>query len=782
MTGNKIVRRVSAITDEFVSHGRITIKNRDTELALRCVFGFLFGFIISTAKIFGARSPFGIGYAATRDTSLPGLFSIAGVAVGYLVGGPFAWTVKYISALILTVAAIITFRKSELSVKPYFMALNAGFMTFCIGFVYLADDEITAINVLLFLLETIIAAASAWAYDAMFNEHRERQFYDTYDDVRNITVVLFSLSSVFIAVSAVKFFDFISVGRIFASAVILLITFNGKSAYGCPAAVIIGVAMDSAAAIQPYFTVIYGFAALISGVFARHGKYLFSLSFMFVASAAAVWSYTDMTAIAALCEVLAGCVIFLMLPKKAVLSVGAILPQGQYGNGAARARDHTRKHIEQAAAAFRELHDGAREADLNKQREFNVAAVFDNAAEKVCRKCANAPRCWHTDYQNTLNVLNDLTPVMMEKGSVSVSDLADHFVESCAHADAFADAISQELRGALYRYSYKSRLIEKQSAAYSQYADMAAVLNGFADDLAVRIDAEAGAERRLLKYLRSIDIRASAAVFRDRGGRLHVELSGRKLYRLQRMPDYLDKLSAVLETRLCTSELRNSPEYIELLEAEPFTASVGIASAKKSGQAVSGDRGTYFKTDEGMLYIILSDGMGTGSEAARCSGGVVHILERFLRAGVEPDAAVRILNGLLLLKNANDTVCATVDLMCISLFTGETKIFKYGAAPSYIRKSGGVSRIECRSFAAGLGTPPDERPDVIRLKLPPSSIAVIASDGVTENGDDWLKTYIEGYDGESPRELAKSIIRSSVDKFGSMDDMTVITVFMQERK
>ena len=143
---------------------------------------------------------------------------------------------------------------------------------------------------------------------------------------------------------------------------------------------------------------------------------------------------------------------------------------------------------------------------------------------------------------------------------------------------------------------------------------------------------------------------------------------------------------------------------------------------------------------------------------------------------------MRILNGLLLLKNANDTVCATVDLMCISLFTGETKIFKYGAAPSYIRKSGGVSRIECRSFAAGLGTPPDERPDVIRLKLPPSSIAVIASDGVTENGDDWLKTYIEGYDGESPRELAKSIIRSSVDKFGSMDDMTVITVFMQERK
>lgn len=49
-----------------------------------------------------------------------------------------------------------------------------------------------------------------------------------------------------------------------------------------------------------------------------------------------------------------------------------------------------------------------------------------------------------------------------------------------------------------------------------------------------------------------------------------------------------------------------------LLEAEPLAVSVGIAALKKRGEKVSGDRGSYFKTDSGVLCVILSDGMGTG--------------------------------------------------------------------------------------------------------------------------------------------------------------------------
>ena len=81
--------------------------------------------------------------------------------------------------------------------------------------------------------------------------------------------------------------------------------------------------------------------------------------------------------------------------------------------------------------------------------------------------------------------------------------------------------------------------------------------------------------------------------------------------------------------RLCQPyELGEDSSSLTLLEAEPLAVSVGIAALKKRGERVSGDRGTYFKTDSGVLCVILADGMGCGDEAAKDSGQVVDILEK----------------------------------------------------------------------------------------------------------------------------------------------------------
>ena len=41
---------------------------------------------------------------------------------------------------------------------------------------------------------------------------------------------------------------------------------------------------------------------------------------------------------------------------------------------------------------------------------------------------------------------------------------------------------------------------------------------------------------------------------------------------------------------------------------------IGVASRKRRDSAMSGDTGTYFKTEDGVVYVILSDGMGSGRE------------------------------------------------------------------------------------------------------------------------------------------------------------------------
>ncbi len=56
----------------------------------------------------------------------------------------------------------------------------------------------------------------------------------------------------------------------------------------------------------------------------------------------------------------------------------------------------------------------------------------------------------------------------------------------------------------------------------------------------------------------------------------------------------------------------------------------------------------------------------------------------------------------MLLKCGDNWGFATVDLMCVDLFSGETCFYKYGAAPSYVSASRGIRRIKCESFAPGL--------------------------------------------------------------------------------
>jgi stage II sporulation protein E len=108
-----------------------------------------------------------------------------------------------------------------------------------------------------------------------------------------------------------------------------------------------------------------------------------------------------------------------------------------------------------------------------------------------------------------------------------------------------------------------------------------------------------------------------------------------------------------------------------LNEAEPLFPDIGVCAQKKRGQQISGDSGTYFKTENGILTVIMSDGMGSGREAALESGVAVRLLERFLRAGIKPLSAMRTLNSALLLKNGEQYGLTTVDLMRLNLFSQE---------------------------------------------------------------------------------------------------------------
>ena len=206
-----------------------------------------------------------------------------------------------------------------------------------------------------------------------------------------------------------------------------------------------------------------------------------------------------------------------------------------------------------------------------------------------------------------------------------------------------------------------------------------------------------------------------------------------------------------------------------------------MAALKKKGERVSGDRGSYFKTEAGVLCVILADGMGAGDEAARDSARVVEILEKFLRSGADPAVAMKILNSVLLLRGGDNWGFTTVDLMCVDLFTGETCFYKYGAAPSYVKSGKQIRRVKGESLAAGLASREGAAPDVVRLRLQPGSTALIASDGVVADPEDsWVKDLLSQEQTDMKR-LARTVLRKAEELYGAGDDMTVLALRVEER-
>jgi stage II sporulation protein E len=748
------------------------------ECAVRCALAFA----LSGAHILGGLSPFAIGFVASAGGAVTIIASFVGAAAGYLAFGSVVWAVKYIAVAIIISTVAVVFRDTEVFRSAWFMPLCLWFVTLCIGLVTAASGGWSFGAATLMVTDSVVAGGCAYFYRLALSTWAGRLKFEQSTEVTHTISVLITIATLLIALAGLKLFGVVSIGRSAAVLVVLLAAYKGGSGFGSACGVAVGLAMDAALGDGPFFSAAYAAAGLVSGIFARRGKLAFTLSFILASASASVMAMRSPAMPPTLFEVFVASVIFMLIPASAMSRVGALLPENARGNGVQKAREYTKSHVDGASRAFRDLYESVNAATETIEGEESISCVFDRAADAVCRKCKRSAECWTAGYQSTRDVMNHVTPVLQERGMVEVADFPDYFADECDRLQSFAGAVNSEHRLFLQRKQLKNRLRAGQVAAFSQYSDLSEVLTEIGTELGGAVSFEPELENRLKKYFLSNSLEPDVAVFRDRGGRLRAEVSGVNVGALRREPAYLDKLSAVLDTRLYAAEDMAMPDRLLLLEAEPLAATVGIAYLKKRGQDVSGDKGAYFKTEDGVLHVILSDGMGSGESAARCSADAVRILERFLRSGIAPETAVRMLNNMLLLRNEGDTVCATIDLICVNLFSGEVRTLKYGASPTYIKCGANLRLVRGTSMAAGLCVSPDDAPDKTETTLRAGSVALIVSDGVTQSGDEWLMEKLQAYSGGAPCDFAREIVGEAAKLSGFCDDTTAIVIELNERE
>ena len=648
-----------------------------------CALRFALAAVLSGAQVFGGYAPLALGLTAAAGPGVRGLSAFIGASAGAFLFLPFTHALRTFATAVLIFTANNAFFDLKLYRKRFFLPLMAAGMMLSVEFVYvLRDPAGEAANCLVCLLLTALGAMSGRALLAP--EEKEHPF-----------AALFILLGVLMAFSSYETANGFAPGRIASMLVVLLAAFERSGAVSVPAAVCIGLAMDLTAGDGGFtHAAAYAFAAILVSVTCRGNRVGSALWFVFSILCFAL-PMSAQIGLVLVYETLAATLLFLLIPPKFF--------RGRHLDTSETARSDTalRKTLTESAAAMRDLYDSV--ARPPKRTEENPAAIFDRAAEKVCRGCALCDYCWEKEYQRTYTALNDATAALLRRGQGRGEDFPSYFSERCIHFSSFLSAVNGELRAYLLRRQYRRLLEDDRAKAASQYAQLSELMQSAAD----------GALRPV------------------------------------------------------------STQPVHSYE-------VGLSLRPKRGERVSGDSAAHFETEDGTLCLLLSDGMGCGEAAQRESSMAVRLLERFLRAGIDAPPALKTLNSALSLRAESTDSFTTVDLLTLSLQTLEGELYKYGAAPSYLKRGGTVRRVTCSCLPAGLqeGSPP---PEATHIKLSPGCFLVMLSDGVADSLDDeWLQNLLAGWEGHDPQQLVAAILADSMEKRGGTDDAGVLALYIPE--
>lgn len=199
------------------------------------------------------------------------------------------------------------------------------------------------------------------------------------------------------------------------------------------------------------------------------------------------------------------------------------------------------------------------------------------------------------------------------------------------------------------------------------------------------------------------------------------------------------------------------------------------ASHPRRGQIICGDTCGIFDAVDGKKVFCITDGMGSGSGAAKQSVRATKLLQRLICNGIEKSDALKLLNETFI--KGDEEAVVGVDICSVDLRLGKCDFIKAGAAKSFIIRNGKVFSVGAASTPLGI----IDETDIIthNASLCRGDILIMVSDGMT-GAEEWLTSALET--------VAQSNVRNCVDICDALltgacrknmdgdDDISVITV------
>lgn len=741
---------------------RITPKK---EIALASCWGILALFMELGSSAFSA-APNAAALAAGLS-GIPSLCAMAGGVLGALLHG-FPAGLAGLGAVGIVLAA----RLVPDFGKPRLRAAERAFAAILAVFFSRVAEAANPAE----LLSVIVASVSSGVFALCVNLLTESNRGTRRDlpqslSPKSAALCGIALAGAFMALGSLDYI-YINVGRaaLGTAALALSARRSGKPAAIAP--MLCGICMSVGGEAAAGAAVI-AISALASVLFAKSGKIVRAVGYVFMCAAGMLVTGVDEGGYRILVEAITSGVMFAVLPLESFSVLGA--PSGAFSDKGVAAMIHERLNF--AADAIAGIGNGISAAAevLDKKYSQSAADIADKAADRACRSCPNSMTCWGAKYELFHREFGRLVVQLRTGFELTEFSLSPECAELCVNPAGVAKALSTEYSKYVSAMADERRVRELRRIYTDQLSGVRDILRdmGTLNTGLLSVYRDRSAEERAERVLKENGVeKPQAFVMQDKNGKLRVEAYGASEPRVTR--EYLGTLLArAIGCELELPEVGGSSERFRILAAERtrLSAKVGAYQLPRGENRVCGDCYDCFTAADGSLYVILSDGMGTGSRARVDSAMACSVLSKLLKSGVALSAALETVNTVLMVKSADESF-ATLDICKIDLNSGECAVYKAGASTTYIKSSDRLIRASLSSPPAGTGgklTVPAQKFSVRK-----GDVIVMMTDGASPD-EQWLSRELSK--PSDPDALSERIAKAArAAENGRDDDISVVAV------
>ncbi len=717
------------------------------------------GFLLELAADGGTAAVGGAALGAGLS-GVKRLYAIGGAAFGALMHG-FPEALPRLASLIIVMATqLIPELKHTLAdgIMHFFSAALAIF------FSRLATAAEPSQLVTVFVA-ALTAGVFALCVNMLLSTVRLRGF--DYSEVRDCTLAIGVSALAFMTLAALDY-PAVNIGRIAAG----FVTLSFSARRGLSAAAVVGIpavfgicAANAAVGVGGAVIVL---AAAASGCFTKYGKITRAIGFVFFGCTAALISGEDADTWKLFADMVIGGGLFAAIP---IEKIGVC--ESDFADKTVAMM--LRERLCFAADAIAGVSSGLNAAADTLDRRYcaTLEQVAEDAADRACKNCPNSMVCWGEKYELFHAEFNRLVKLTRSGAELTEQSFSPVIAQECISRPVVLRAI----KAAYARYQSAASDERRIRELRRIYTEQLSSVHDILEDMGYSAGRGGGknrtAEKRAEKALEECGIKnPTAFISHDRRGRLMLEAYGSGELRTEK--EYLGELLiTALGTELELPEVSGNSDRLRIttVERTVYSAEIGVCQLSKGKNRICGDCYESFTDPSGTLYIILSDGMGSGSRARIDSALACSMLSKLLKSGISMGAALETVNTSLMVKSCDESF-ATLDICRIDLNTGECMVFKAGAATTYIKCADRLVRATLESPPAGTGgrlTVPAQR-----FTVGSGDIIIMATDGAVLD-EKWLSHELSSKTGA--QEVSEKIARPArAAENGRVDDISVIAV------